>query len=483
MGNCDIGVIGLAVMGENLVLNMESRGFSVAVYNRTHEKVERFINTRGKEKEITGTYSLKDLTAALKPPRRVMLMVKAGGAVDAVIEDLIPLLDKGDIIIDGGNSRYEDTERRMRSIEEKGLRYIGTGISGGEEGALKGPSIMPGGSPGAWKDVKPLFQSIAADAPDATPCCEWIGSGGAGHFVKMVHNGIEYGDMQVIAEAYGIMRDYLGMDNMEIKKQVSHWNRGDLKSYLTEITQEILGHKEGDTGYTLDSILDTAGQKGTGKWAVISALNHNVPLTLISESVFARTISSERDERAEVSGIYKKEIPEFKGEADGFLRDLENAVLASKIVSYAQGFSLIRRVSSEKGWGIDSGTVAHIWQGGCIIRSGFLTRIEEAFKREPGLSSLLKEGWISTRVKGAEQGWRRVVSGAQSAGIPLPAISSALGYFDALRTERLPSNMIQAQRDYFGAHLYERRDRERGEFFHTNWTGKGGDTSSSAYSV
>lgn len=479
----DIGLIGLAVMGENLVLNMESKGFTVAVFNRTVDRVDQFLAGRARGKKIIGTHSLEELVASLAKPRKVMLMVKAGNPVDEFIEKLILLLEPGDIIIDGGNSHYADTNRRTRYVESKGLLYIGTGVSGGEEGALKGPSIMPGGSFAAWPYVKPVFQAIAAKVDDGTPCCDWVGENGAGHFVKMVHNGIEYGDMQLICEAYHLMRDLLGMTYDEMHEVFKKWNTGELESYLIEITRDILAFRDEDGSPLVEKILDAAGQKGTGKWTGITALDLGVPLTLIAESVFARIISSRKDERLEAARLIKGPVPHFSGSRDAFINMLEKALFASKIVSYAQGYLLMREAAREFGWKLNYGGIALMWRGGCIIRSVFLGKIKEAFDKNPDLQNLLLDPFFRTKLEAAQEGWRVVVSEAVKNGIPVPAFSSALSYFDAFRSEKLPANLLQAQRDYFGAHMYERIDKPRGEFFHTNWTGEGGETASSAYTV
>ena len=480
----DIGLVGLAVMGENLALNMESKGFHVSVYNRTVEKVDHFMEGRGKGLNFYGAHSLEDFIASLKSPRKVFLMVKAGKPVDDFIEKLIPLLDKGDIIIDGGNTHFPDTARRTEYVESKGLLYIGTGVSGGEEGALKGPSMMPGGSPAAWPFVKPIFQGISAKVADGTPCCDWVGQGGAGHFVKMVHNGIEYGDIQLICECYQIMKDFLGMTNEEMHETFAEWNRGDLDSYLIEITRDILAKKDEEGRYVLDYILDTAGQKGTGKWTAISALDLGEPLTLISESVYARCLSALKEERTDASKILEGPKPmRFTGDRKAFLEDLRKALFASKVVSYAQGYSLMRAAAKEYGWDLNYGGIALLWRGGCIIRSVFLGKIKEAFDKNPALANILLDPYFKEKLSDAQQGWRNVVAQAVVNGVPAPCMTAALEYYDGYRTERLPANMLQAQRDYFGAHTYERTDRPRGEFFHTNWTGHGGDTVSGTYTV
>lgn len=483
MRNADIGLIGLAVMGENLVMNMESKGFTVAVYNRTTSKVDDFVNGRAKGKNIIGCHSLEELAKSLKKPRMVMMMVKAGEAVDAMIENLIPVLEEGDIIIDGGNSHFPDTTRRTAYVESKGLLYIGTGVSGGEEGALKGPSMMPGGSPKAWETVKPIFQSICAKVSDGSPCCDWVGEDGAGHFVKMVHNGIEYGDMQLICEAYQLMRDSLQMSAMEMHEAFAKWNETELDSYLVEITRDILGFKDENGESTVDYILDTAGQKGTGKWTGIAALDEGVPLTLIGEAVFARCISAMKEERVVASKRYPREKTEFRGDKEAFIEDIRKAVYASKIISYAQGYTLMRSAARTYGWNLNYGGIALMWRGGCIIRSVFLGKIKEAFDKKPDLENLLLDEFFEKTMKECVPSIRRVLAFAVTAGIPMPAISAALNYFDGYTTENLPANLLQAQRDYFGAHTYERVDKNRGEFFHTNWTGHGGSTASSTYVV
>ncbi|MHB8930437.1 MAG: decarboxylating NADP(+)-dependent phosphogluconate dehydrogenase [Melioribacteraceae bacterium] len=483
MSKADIGLVGLAVMGENLVLNMESHGFTVAVYNRTVEKVNSFVNGRGKGKKIIGTKSIEELVANLNSPRKIMLMVKAGKPVDDFIELLIPHLDKGDIIIDGGNSHFPDTIRRTKYLEEKGFLFIGTGVSGGEEGALKGPSIMPGGSTAAWPSVKPIFQSIAAKVEDGTPCCDWVGENGAGHFVKMVHNGIEYGDMQLICEAYQIMKDLLGMTYDEMFQVFKEWNEGELNSYLIEITRDILGFKDEDGNPLVEKILDTAGQKGTGKWTVLASLDYGAPLTLIGEAVYGRTLSSQKEERVEASKILSGPKPKFDGDKKQFVLDLMQALYASKLVSYAQGYVLMKYAAQEFGWKLNNGGIALMWRGGCIIRSVFLGKIKEAFDKNPNLTNLLLDPFFKEKIESSQAAWRRVVSAAALNGIWIPALSTALNYFDGFRNGRLPANLLQAQRDYFGAHTYERTDKPRGEFFHTNWTGRGGTTASTTYSV
>lgn len=479
----DIGIVGLAVMGENLVLNMESHGFTVAVYNRTVEKVNSFVNGRGKGKKVIGISSIEELVASLKTPRKIMLMVKAGKPVDDFIELLIPHLEKGDIIIDGGNSHFPDSIRRTKYVEEKGFLFIGTGVSGGEEGALKGPSIMPGGSPAAWQHLKPIFQAIAAKVEDGSPCCDWVGENGAGHFVKMVHNGIEYGDMQLICEAYQILKDYVGLNYEEMYNVFKDWNEGELDSYLIEITRDILAYKDEDGGPLVEKILDTAGQKGTGKWTVLASLDVGAPLTLIGEAVYGRTLSSMKDERVEASKVLNGPKPKFDGDKKEFIEDLRNALYASKIVSYAQGYVLMRYAAKEYGWKLNNGGIALMWRGGCIIRSIFLGKIKEAFDKNPDLTNLLLDPFFKEKIEASQESWRRVVAASVTNGIWIPALSTALNYFDGFRNGRLPANLLQAQRDYFGAHTYERVDKPRGQFFHTNWTGRGGTTASTTYNV
>ena len=482
MEKSDIGLIGLAVMGENLVLNMESKGFRVSVYNRTVEKVDKFVQGRGKDKNIFGARSLEEFVSSLKSPRKVFLMVKAGQAVDDFIEKLIPVLDPGDVIIDGGNTHFPDTARRTAYVESKGLLYIGTGVSGGEEGALKGPSMMPGGSPAAWPLVKPIFQGICAKVENGQPCCDWVGEGGAGHFVKMVHNGIEYGDIQLICECYHIMKELLGMSNEEMHETFAEWNKGDLDSYLVEITRDILAKKDEDGNYVLDYILDTAGQKGTGKWTAISALDAGVPLTLIGESVFARCLSAQKEERVAASKILQGPAPaKFSGDRKAFLEDLRKALFAAKVVSYAQGYALMKAAAKEYGWNLNYGGIALMWRGGCIIRSVFLGKIKAAFDNNPDIANILLDPYFSGKLAEAQSGWRNVLAQAIVNGVPAPCLSAALEYYDGYRCERLPANLLQAQRDFFGAHTYERTDMPRGQFFHTNWTGHGGDTVAGTY--
>lgn len=479
----DIGLIGLAVMGENIVMNMESKGFTVAVYNRTVSKVDDFVNGRAKGLNIIGTHSLQELADSLAKPRKVMMLVKAGAPVDDYIEQLLGVLEPGDVIIDGGNSHFPDTIRRTAYVENKGLLYVGTGVSGGEEGALKGPSMMPGGSPAAWPLVKPIFQSICAKVEDGTPCCDWVGSDGAGHFVKMVHNGIEYGDMQLICEAYQLMKDMLGMSADEMHEVFAQWNKTELDSYLIQITSEILARKDEDGQPLVDKILDTAGQKGTGKWTGIAALDEGVPLTLIGEAVFARCLSAMKAQRVEADKAFEIKRGRYEGDKAAMVEDIRKALLASKIISYAQGYVLMESAAKTYGWNLNYGSIALLWRGGCIIRSTFLGKIKEAFDRNPELSNLLLDSYFKDTVKALVPSWRNVVANATLCGIPVPTFSSALSYFDGYTSSRLPANLLQAQRDYFGAHTYERVDCERGKFFHTNWTGEGGSTSATTYNA
>jgi len=483
MEKADFGLIGLAVMGQNLVLNMNDHGFRVAVFNRTVATVDEFVNGSAKGTKVIGTHSIEELVDSLQSPRRVMLLVKAGKPVDDFIDTLIPLLDEGDIIIDGGNSNYHDTIRRTAHVESKGLLYIGTGVSGGEEGARHGPSIMPGGSQAAWPHVKPIFQAIAAKVEDGSPCCDWVGENGAGHFVKMVHNGIEYGDMQLICEAYHLMKDGTGLGYDRMHEIFAEWNEGELGSYLIEITRDILGFRDDDGTPIVEKILDTAGQKGTGKWTAISALDMGIPLTLIGEAVLSRFLSALKDERTHASRVLSGPDPDsaFQGDADAFVGDLRRALYASKIVSYAQGYMLMRAAAEEYGWNLNNGGIALMWRGGCIIRSVFLGKIKQAFDLDPALHNLLLDPYFKQQVEASQAAWRRVVARAVVMGIPVPAMASGLSFYDGYRHERLPANLLQAQRDYFGAHTYERVDRPRGEFFHTNWTGRGGDVTSRAY--
>jgi 6-phosphogluconate dehydrogenase len=481
----DIGLVGLAVMGENLILNMESKGFTVACFNRTVSKVDEFVvHGRGQGRNVIGCHGLAEFTACLKKPRRVMLMVKAGKPVDEFIEALLPHLEKGDIIIDGGNSHYPDTVRRTKALADKGFLYIGTGVSGGEEGALKGPSIMPGGNPAAWPHVEPIFKAIAAKVPDGTPCCAWIGPDGAGHFVKMVHNGIEYGDMQLICEAYHLMAQGLGMSAAEMHAVFAEWNKGVLDSYLIDITADILAKVDPETGKPMvDVILDTAGQKGTGKWTSQAGLDLGVAIPQIAEAVFARCLSAIKDERVAAAAKLRGPRKVFKGDRAKFLARLHEAVYASKICSYAQGYQLMRAAAAEYGWDLKYGEIALVWRNGCIIRAQFLGKIKEAFDRKPALANLLLDPYFKKVVAKAQGAWRAVIREAVGLGVPAPVMGAALNYYDGYRCERLPANLLQAQRDYFGAHTYERVDRPRGEFFHTDWTGTGGKTASSAYTV
>ena len=482
MKKADIGLIGLAVMGENLAMNMESKGFTVAVFNRSTDKVDNFIEGRAAGKNFIGCRSPEELIDSLKKPRRIFMMVKAGAAVDALIAQLLPLLDEGDILIDGGNSHYPDTIRRTAEVESRGCLYVGCGVSGGEEGALKGPSMMPGGSPAAWEHVRPIFQSICARVEDGSPCCDWVGENGAGHFVKMVHNGIEYGDMQLICEAYQLMRDGLGMTSEEMSEVFAAWNKTELESYLIEITADILRHKENGE-ITVEKILDRAGQKGTGKWTSITALDEGVPLTLISEAVFARCLSAQKDERVRAAALYRRKVVPVEGDRAAALESLRKALYASKIVSYAQGYALMRAAAKTNGWNLNYGGIALMWRGGCIIRSVFLGKIKEAFDKDPALENLLLDEYFRETMQSLLPAWRETVSLAVRSGIPMSAFSSALSWFDGYTCENLPANLLQAQRDYFGAHTYERVDAPRGEFFHTNWTGRGGDTASSSYNA
>jgi 6-phosphogluconate dehydrogenase len=484
----DIAVIGLAVMGQNLILNMNDHGFNVVAYNRTTAKVDDFLAHEAKGTRIQGAHSVPELVARLKRPRRVMLMVKAGAAVDEFIAQLVPHLEPGDIVIDGGNSLYGDSERRVRELGAKGLLYVGTGVSGGEEGARFGPSIMPGGAPQAWPAVKDIFQGISAKVDDGAPCCDWVGDGGSGHYVKMVHNGIEYGDMQLICEAYNLMRDGLGMGADEMAAVFREWNTGELDSFLIEITANILAKKDDDGAPLVDKILDAAGQKGTGKWTVIDSANLAQPVTLIAEAVFARCVSAMKEERVKAARKLKGPRPamaQAKKEAakKALINDIKSALYASKIVSYAQGYMLMKAAAQEYGWSLNYGGIALMWRGGCIIRSRFLGKIKAAFDKNPKLANLLLDDYFRGEIKAAQKGWRNVVALAVRKGIPVPAFGTALAFYDSYRQPRLPANLLQAQRDYFGAHTYERVDRERGQFFHTNWTGTGGRVSSSTYNA
>jgi 6-phosphogluconate dehydrogenase len=480
----DVGLIGLAVMGQNLVLNMNDRGYTVAVYNRTTSKVDDFLQDAAAGREtIIGTRSIEDFVASLKRPRRIILMVKAGDVVDKFIDSLLPQLEKGDIVMDGGNSHFPDTNRRTKSLDEKGILFMGSGISGGEEGARHGPSIMPGGHPDAWPQMKEILQAIAARTPDGAPCCNWVGANGAGHYVKMVHNGIEYGDMELIAEAYQLMKIGLGMTADEMHDVFVQWNDTELDSFLIEITRDILAFRDEDGEPLVEKILDAAGQKGTGKWTGIDALQLGVPVTLIVEAVFARALSARKEDRVEAAKVLSGPEPKFDGDRDAFVEDIRRALLASKIISYTQGFMQMKEASSEYDWSINYGSVADMWRGGCIIRSAFLGDLKKAYDKNPDLNSLLLDDFFRKLIDEGQASWRRVVSQAALMGIPTPAFSTALAFYDGYRSDRLPANMIQAQRDYFGAHTYERVDKPRGEFFHTNWTGTGGNVSSSTYNA
>ncbi|MBU0926870.1 MAG: decarboxylating NADP(+)-dependent phosphogluconate dehydrogenase [Spirochaetes bacterium] len=486
----DIGLIGLAVMGQNLVLNMNDNGYAVAVFNRTVSKVDEFLGDAAKGRAaILGARSMEEFVGLLSRPRKVMLMVKAGEVVDQFIERLLPLLQPGDVIIDGGNSHYPDSTRRTRYLKEKGILFIGTGVSGGEEGARRGPSIMPGGNPEAWPLVKPILQAISAKTDSGEACCEWVGDEGAGHYVKMVHNGIEYGDMQLICEAYHVMKAGLGMSAAEMHETFADWNSGELNSYLVEITRDILAFKDGDGSPLVEAIMDSAGQKGTGKWTGLSSLELGVPVTLIGEAVYSRCLSAMKDERVVASRLLAG--PEASGpggslavatdDRAAFLEDLRRALLASKIVSYAQGYMLMREAAREAGWELNYGGIALMWRGGCIIRSAFLGKIKEAFAKNPYLQNLLLDDYFRSVIERCQGSWRRVISKAVEAGVPVPALATALSFYDGYRCERLPANLLQAQRDYFGAHTYERLDKPRGEFFHTNWTGTGGKVAAGTY--
>ncbi|XP_006613490.1 6-phosphogluconate dehydrogenase, decarboxylating [Apis dorsata] len=478
--SADIALIGLAVMGQNLILNMNDHGFVVCAYNRTTDKVKSFLENEAKNTKVIGAYTLKEMVDKLKSPKRVMLLVKAGAAVDAFIEQLIPLLSSGDIIIDGGNSEYQDTDRRTKELEKKGILFVGSGVSGGEDGARYGPSLMPGGNPKAWPHIKPIFQSICAKV-NGEPCCDWVGETGAGHFVKMVHNGIEYGDMQLICEAYHIMRNGLKLNPEEMSQVFDDWNKGELDSFLIEITRDILKYKD-EKGYLLEQIRDTAGQKGTGKWTAIAALDYGVPVTLIGESVFARCLSALQSERIEASSVLKGPDAIYQGDKKQFLEHLKKALYASKIISYAQGFMLLREAAKIHNWNLNYGGIALMWRGGCIIRSVFLGNIKAAFEKNPKLSNLLLDDFFTKAMTECQASARIVVSTAVTLGIPTPALSTALAFYDGYRTARLPANLLQAQRDYFGAHTYELLGQE-GKFVHTNWTGHGGNVSASTYDV
>ncbi len=483
IATADIGLIGLAVMGQNVVLNMNDHGYVVSVFNRTTSKVDDFLANEAKGTKIIGTHSIADLCRTLKRPRRVMLLVKAGNPVDEFIDLIVPHLEPGDIIIDGGNSHFPDSIRRTKQLEAKGLLFIGTGVSGGEEGARHGPSMMPGGSGAAWPHVKEIFQAICAKTPQGEPCCDWVGEDGAGHYVKMVHNGIEYGDMQLISEAYHLMKEGVGLSNDVMQKAFANWNEGELDSFLIQITSEILAVKDDQGRHVIDTILDAAGQKGTGKWTVSSAAELGVPMTLVGEAVFSRCLSSLKDERVAASKVLRGPQATFSGDRDAFVEDIRRAMYAAKIVSYAQGYMLMREAAKENKWTLNYGGVALMWRGGCIIRSRFLGKIRDAFAKNPDLSNLLMDDFFRQAIDDCQAAWRRVVARAAETGIPVPAISSALSFFDGYRHGWLPANMLQAQRDYFGAHTYERIDRPRGQFFHTNWTGRGGRVASSSYTV
>ena len=481
--SCDIGLIGLAVMGQNLVLNMNDHGYRVAVFNRTVSKVDEFIGHEAAGTQVVGAHSIEELAGLLKSPRRVMLMVKAGDTVDQMIDSLLPHLEKGDIIIDGGNSLFTDTNRRTKALVEKGILFIGTGVSGGEEGARFGPSIMPGGNADAWPHVKEIFQSIAAKVEDGSPCCEWVGENGAGHYVKMVHNGIEYGDMQLICEAYQLLKDGLGLSAAELHEVFAEWNQGELDSFLIEITAEILAKKDDDGSPMIDKILDTAGQKGTGKWTGISALDLGTPVTLIGEAVFARCLSAMKDERVAASKILNGPAKPDVQDRKAFIEDVRRALYCSKMISYAQGYMLLREAAKDQGWNLNFGGIALMWRGGCIIRSRFLEKIKAAYDKNPKLTNLLVDEFFSNLLNDYQGSWRSAIIKAIQIGVPTPAFSTALSFYDGYRTGRLPANLLQAQRDYFGAHTYERVDKPRGEFFHTNWTGRGGRVSSSTYNA
>jgi len=477
----DIALIGLAVMGQNLILNMNDKGFTVVAYNRTISKVDDFMNGEAKGTSIIGARSIEEMVKHLKRPRRVMMLVKAGKAIDDFIDQIIPYLEPGDIIIDGGNSLFQDSIRRTEYLNARGLLFVGTGVSGGEEGARRGPSIMPGGHPDAWPHVKDIFQAISAKVEDGSPCCDWVGNNGAGHYVKMIHNGIEYGDMQLICEAYHLMKEGLGMTADEMHEVFAEWNKGELDSYLIEITRDILGFKDIDGEPLVEKILDTAGQKGTGKWTLINSAELGIPITLIGEAVYSRCISAMKEERVAASKKLRGPKPTIRNDRTKFIEDIRSALYASKIISYAQGFMLLRAAASDYGWKLKYGEIALMWRGGCIIRSQFLGKIKEAFEKRKRLPNLLLDPHFKREIRKCQRGWRNVVATAAKKGIPTPAFSTALNFFDAFRNERLPANLLQAQRDYFGAHTYERIDRERGEFFHTNWTGRGGNVSSTTY--
>jgi 6-phosphogluconate dehydrogenase len=479
----DIAVIGLAVMGQNLILNMNDHGYTVVAYNRTVSKVDEFLQNAAKGTKVIGAHSVEEMIGLLKTPRKIMLMVKAGGAVDEGIEQVLPYCSPGDCIIDGGNSHFTDTIRRTKYVEGKGLLYIGTGVSGGEEGARRGPSIMPGGSPKAWPLVKDIFKAIAAKTPDGSPCCDWVGDNGAGHYVKMAHNAIEYGDMQVICEAYDLMKRGLGLSPDEMHKIFTQWNTTELDSYLIEITRDILGFRDDDGLPLVEKILDQAGQKGTGKWFSVNSLDLGIPVTLIAEAVYARCLTAIKDERKLAAKKLTGPSARFSGDTKAFVEDIRRALLASKIVSYAQGFMCLREAQTEYGWKLNFGNIALLWRSGCIIRSVFLEKIKAAFGKNPDLSNLLLDDYFRSIIDTCQASWRKVVIKAVELGIPLPAFSSALAFFDGYRSEQLPANLLQAQRDYFGAHTYKRIDKPQDQVFHTNWTGRGGDVASGTYTV
>jgi 6-phosphogluconate dehydrogenase len=479
----DIALIGLAVMGQNIILNMNDHGYVVCAYNRSTDKVDRFLENEAKGTKIVGAHSLEEMVAKLKKPRRVMLLVKAGQPVDDFIDKIVPLLDKGDIIIDGGNSEYQDSRRRCADLEGKGILYVGSGVSGGEEGARYGPSIMPGGNPKAWPAIKDIFQSISAKADNGEPCCDWVGEGGSGHFVKMVHNGIEYGDMQLISEAYNVMKDSLDMSHDDMSKTFHEWNKTELDSFLIEISANILAFKDEDGSPLVEKIRDSAGQKGTGKWTAISALDYGMPVTLIGEAVFARCLSSLKEERVEASKVLKGPAnTKYSGDKKEFVEHLRKALYASKVVSYAQGFMLLREAAKVFGWNLNYGGIALMWRGGCIIRSRFLGNIKEAYDKNPGLENLLMDDFFRDAIHDSQVSWRKVVSAAVELGVPTPCFSTALAYYDGYRSERLPANLIQAQRDYFGAHTYELLTNP-GKYIHTDWAGTGSNVSSTTYNA